>query len=186
MNVQKLIQTVAYILNRNDGCMDYYNLIKECYIADRMSIEATGRAITGDSYVSMARGPVLKGLYTFIKLKCDNPELQSLWNECFSVDENHKISIIKQDISSDYLSRYEEDVLNQVCQRFYKYSYSDMKSYAHSQGVFPEWESVEKGEEKPIELQTIMRAVNIPDNEIKILIDEQNSFENEAALFHSN
>ena len=61
-----------------------------------------------------------------------------------------------------------------------------MKSYAHSQGVFPEWESVEKGEEKPIELQTIMRAVNIPDNEIKILIDEQNSFENEAALFHSN
>ena len=67
MNTEKLFQTVAYILYRNDGEMDYYNLIKECYIADRKSIEKTGHAITGDDYASMNRGPVLKNLYSFIK-----------------------------------------------------------------------------------------------------------------------
>ena len=39
MDINKLIETVSFILNGNDGQMDYYNLIKECYIADRMSIE---------------------------------------------------------------------------------------------------------------------------------------------------
>ena len=57
MNIQKLIEVVAYILARNDNQMDYYNLIKECYIVDRKSIQKTGYAITGDSYVSMNRGP---------------------------------------------------------------------------------------------------------------------------------
>lgn len=186
MNVSKLIQTVAYVLYRNDGEMDYYNLIKECYIADRMSIEKTGRSITGDCYVSMNRGPVLKNLYTFIKNKHGDKDAQKVWNGVFFVDADHKIRILQKNISDDYLSRFEENVLNEVSQRFYKYSYEDMKSYAHIEGVFPEWESVGKGEEKLIPMDAIMRAVHISEAEIPILLEEQEVFEQEAALFHSN
>lgn len=186
MNTEKLFQTVAYILYRNDDEMDYYNLIKECYIADRKSIEKTGHSITGDNYVSMNRGPVLKNLYSFIKNNNSDKTVQSKWNVYFSVDENHKIRVLQKDISDEYLSRFEENVLNEVCQKFYKYSYQDMKNYAHTDGVFPEWEPVEKGVEKVLTMRSIMNALKIPENEIQILLEEQKVFEQEAALFQSN
>jgi len=185
MNTEKLFQTVAFLLKKNRGRMDYYNLIKECYIADRRAIDAVGVPITGDSYVSMTRGPVLKGLYSFIKGKNSDIMAQNKWNQCFSVTD-HTISLIEQAFSDSYLSSYDESVLTEVANQFYGYSYEDMKAYAHEKGRFPEWEYVVKGEEKPIAIQSIMRAVGISENEIALLIAEQKSYEKEASLFHSN
>ena len=179
MDTQKLTEIVAYILTRNDGQMDYYNLIKECYIADRMSIAKTGYAMTGDSYVSMNRGPVLKNLYALIKGKKSDAD-QHLWNRFFSTSD-HKIKLLKKDVSHSKLSRFDVNVLNEVCQRFYKYSYAQMKDYAHSEGVFPEWQSVERGEEKPIPIESIMKALNFSDEDIKILINEHLSYEQEKS-----
>ena len=185
MDINKLIETVSFILNGNDGQMDYYNLIKECYIADRMSIEKTGYAITGDSYVSMNRGPVLKNLYSLIKNKYSANDRQQLWNSYFAIDNNHKISLLRKDISHTKLSRFEISVLNEVCQRFYKYSYPQMKEYAHKEGVFPEWQPVKDGEEKPIELSSIMKKLNFSDEDIQILINEQLSYEEEKSALCS-
>nr|MCR5762989.1 hypothetical protein [Treponema sp.] len=60
------------------------------------------------------------------------------------------------------------------------------KAYAHEKGRFPEWESVAKGEEKPIAIQSIMHAVGISEKEIELLLFEQKFYEKEAALFYSN
>ncbi|MBP5583486.1 MAG: SocA family protein [Bacteroidales bacterium] len=177
MDIQKLIEIVAYILNRNDGQMDYYNLIKECYIADRIAIENTGYAMTGDTYVSMNRGPVLKNLYNLIKKQNSDKNQQQLWNDFFSTCE-HKIKLT-QDIAHEKLSRFEINVLNDVCQRFYKYSYAQMKEFSHREGVFPEWQFVNKGEEKPIAMEDIMRALKFSEKDIQILINEQLSYEQE-------
>ena len=185
MNTDNLMQVVAFILKRNSGSMDYYNLIKECYIADRRSIDAIGNAITGDSYVSMKRGPVLRGLYSFIKNKNENEIAQKKWNAFFSVDD-HRISILDESISDDYLSDFEENILGSVSDQFYGYSYEDMKDYAHSEGRFPEWTPVAKGEEIPIPLKSIMKVLGISDTEIELLLDEQKVFEEEAVLFHTN
>ncbi|MBB5226594.1 DUF4065 domain-containing protein [Treponema ruminis] len=185
MNTDKLMQVVAFILKRNNGSMDYYNLIKECYIADRRSIDAIGNAITGDSYVSMNRGPVLKGLYTFIKDKNENVNDQKKWNSCFSV-KDHKISLLDTAISDAYLSDFEENILGSVSDQFYGYSYEDMKKYAHADSRFPEWTPVEKGEEIPLPLENVMKAVGISDKEIELLIAEKKVFEEEASLFHTH
>ena len=185
MNAEKLFQTVAFLLKKNGGKMDYYNLIKECYIADRRSIDAVGVPITGDSYVSMNRGPVLKGLYSFIKGSNPDSVMHDKWNQYFSV-EDHKISLADDSISDSYLSKYDESVLSEVANQFYGYSYEDMKAYAHQDGRFPEWEPVAKGEEKPIPIQSVMRAVGISEQEITLLLSEQQSYEKEAELFRSN
>lgn len=185
MNAEKLMQVVALILKKNGGTMDYYNLIKECYIADRRSVEAMGFSITGDSYVSMNRGPVLKGLYAFIKNTSSDTAAQERWNACFSVSD-HKISLTDASISNSYLSRYDESVLSEVAEQFYGYSYEDMKRYAHADGRFPEWEAVRKGEEKPIPMQAVMRAVGISETEIGQLMAEQYAFNREAELFRSS
>lgn len=177
-DIKKLIEIVAYILTRNDGQMDYYNLIKECYIADRISIEKTGYAMSGDVYVSMNRGPVLKNVYSFIKNKNEDLNGQQYWNSFFEVEE-HKIRLVKENVSHSTLSRCDINILNQVCQRFYKYSYEQMKSYAHSDGIFPEWQSVNKGEEKPIMLETIMKCLNFSKKDIDIMIKEQQSYDKE-------
>ena len=179
MDTQKLTEIVAYILTRNDGQMDYYNLIKECYIADRMSIAKTGYAMTGDSYVSMNRGPVLKNLYALIKGKNSDAD-QNLWNQFFTTSD-HKVRLLKKDVPHSKLSRFDVNVLNEVCQRFYKYSYSQMKDYSHSEGVFPEWQPVDRGEEKPIQMESIMKALNFSDEDIKILINEHLSYEQEKS-----
>ena len=141
MNAEKLFQSVAFLLKKNGGKMDYYNLIKECYIADRRSIDAVGVPVTGDSYVSMNRGPVLKGLYSFIKGSNPDSVMQNTWNQHFSV-EDHKISLADS--------------------------------------------SIAKGEEKPIPIQSVMRAVGISEQEITLLLSEQQSYEKEAELFRSN
>ena len=185
MNAEKLFQNVAFLLKKNGGKMDYYNLIKECYIADRRSIDAVGSPITGDSYVSMNRGPVLKGLYSFIKGNNADSVMQNKWNQYFSV-EDHKISLADSSISDSYLSKYDESVLSEVANQFYGYSYEDMKAYAHTEGRFPEWKPAEKGEEKPIPIQSVMRAVGISEQEITLLLSEQQSYEKEAELFRSN
>lgn len=187
MDIQKLNEIVAYILTRNDGQMDYYNLIKECYIADRMSIARTGYAMTGDLYVSMNRGPVLKNLYNLIKNKSNNANHQHLWNVLFSVND-HKIVLNQKNIQHPTkLSRCDMNILNEVCQRFYKYSYTQMKDYSHREGVFPEWQPVNKGEEKNITMESIMKALNFSDEDIQILINEQLSYEQEkSALCNLN
>lgn len=184
MDIEKLTEIVAYILTRNDCQMDYYNLIKECYIADRLSIEKTGYAMTGDNYVSMNRGPVLKNLYSFIKNINTNNESQKYWNQLFK-KENHNIKLLKNDVPHSKLSRMDINILNEVCQRFYKYSYAQMKEYSHGKGVFPEWQPVSEGEEKPISLGSIMKALNFSDEDIKILISEHLSYEQEKSALCS-
>ena len=184
MNSEKLFQVVGFVLQNNNGKMDYYNLIKECYIADRRSIAKKGYSITGDEYLCMNRGPVLKGLYSFIKNKSDDVCMQSKWNSYFQVDEDHKIFIINDSLKHDYLSKFDERILSEVCKEFQGYSYKQMKEYAHTKGTFPEWCFVPKGEEKPLPLASIISAVGISKEEIDCLISEQKSFEREAALFN--
>ena len=97
-----------------------------------------------------------------------------------------RITLVDTSVSDDYLSDFEENLLGSVSDQFYGYSYEDMKNYSHTEGRFPEWTPVKKGEEMPIPLENIMKAVGISDTEIKILIDEQKVFEEEAALFHTH
>lgn len=184
MNNSKLFQTVAFILSHNNNSLDYYNLIKECYIADRTSIDKTGFPITGDKYLSMHRGPVLEGLYSFIKNKNNDKSAQLEWNKFFKVDD-HKISLLNNNLETDKLSEFEEDILKNVCNQFKDYSYKDMKDYAHQEGRFPEWESVEKEVSKPIEMKDIMHALNFSKEDIDFFINEQETFAREASLFHS-
>lgn len=60
-----------------------------------------------------------------------------------------------------------------------------MKEYAHKEGVFPEWQPVKDGEEKPIELSSIMKKLNFSDEDIQILINEQLSYEEEKSALCS-
>ena len=53
MDINKLIETVSFILNGNDGQMDYYNLIKECYIALIEVVEA----------IKLTKGPLFKVIW---------------------------------------------------------------------------------------------------------------------------
>ena len=58
-----------------------------------------------------------------------------------------------------------------------------MKEYSHQEGVFPEWKPVEKGEEEPISIETIMKTLGFCDKDIQIIIEEQKSFEQEKRSY---
>ena len=67
MQIDKLIQTVSYLLKKYDYSLNYTKLIKELYLADRESIRRSGWSITGDSYRNLPYGPVLVNLYDLKK-----------------------------------------------------------------------------------------------------------------------
>lgn len=162
MDTEKLFQVAAYILSRNNNQMDYYNLITQCYIADRRAIEAVGSAITGDEYVAMERGPVLKNLYSIVKSLKDGTCGDAMWTQYFEV-KDHSIRLKKTDVKYNTLSRFDESVLFDVADAFWSFSYNEMKEYSHS-GVFPEYNY--SGKDETIPVSSILKAVGMYGKEI--------------------
>jgi uncharacterized phage-associated protein len=78
MQIEKLVQTTAYLLKKYGNMrLNYIKLIKELYLSDREFINAINCTITGNNYVCMKHGPVLSNLYALIKGKCRDKQAQT-------------------------------------------------------------------------------------------------------------
>jgi len=64
---RKATAAAAFLLEQAGGSLEYFTLIKLMYFADRESLDAFGRPISGDRFVSMANGPALSTVYNLIK-----------------------------------------------------------------------------------------------------------------------
>lgn len=76
-NEKKAIQIAAVFVKRV-GVINYVKLIKLMYLSDRKALLNWERPITGDSYLSMNKGPVLSRTLNLIK---ENQPSESLWAE---------------------------------------------------------------------------------------------------------
>jgi uncharacterized phage-associated protein len=75
------VQAIAAFLHfHGTKDMSYLRMLKLLYIADRESLRATGRPITGDQMVAMEHGPVLSGVFDLIK---GEHKAWPRWSECF-------------------------------------------------------------------------------------------------------
>lgn len=181
MNIEKLIQIVAYILKKNKGRINYTKLIKILYLADRKSIEKTGWSITGDSYVCMNYGPVLTNLYKLIKDNHINMISQAKWDSCFLVDSRDLVAKTLM-IPFGILSDNEIDILDETESRYHNFSYSQMIDVVHDKNICPEWE---KPIDKPTELtkEKIMRTLGFSEETINYLLEEETIYKNEEKIF---
>jgi len=133
-SARKAAQAAAVLLKAAPAPqMEYMRLIKELYLADRVSFRKTGFPITGDHYFSMKNGPVLSEVYDLIKGKhCD----VASW-DAFLKTDGYSIAMI-EDPSNDLLSEEDIDILHYVSSQLRPYETMRIVEKMHNKWC-PEW-----------------------------------------------
>ena len=167
-DVHKTIAAVAFLIEHEGGQLDMFLGLKMLYLADRESLVRWGKTITGDSFVSMPKGPVLSEVYNLFKGVGDFDH-QAEWDGCFSEKVNHSIHLLCP-ASVDLLSEREMEVLEEARQQVNRFAPWVVSRWLHE--VCPEWQDP-KGSSMPIEPELILRNAGRTDEEIQ-LIEESN------------
>jgi uncharacterized phage-associated protein len=183
MRVEKLIQSVGYLLKKYDYRLNYTKLIKELYLADKISLRAINQTITGDVYVSMKNGPVLSGLYDLIKGQYKDSAVQMLWNSRFSTDGRDLLAVVDR-IPEGKLSRFEKETLDNIDKEFHAKSYGQMIEYVHDPAVCPEWKDPGLSS-TPIKMKDILAGIGRGPEEIEWILEENRAFEEEEKILNA-
>lgn len=138
VNIDKLIDTVNYLLSLNEGHINYTKLIKLLYIADRETFNEFGFTITGDQYYALHNGPILSKLYDLIQKKAQ-AALQAKWDNYFYKD-GYELLGDKLGRPVQELSEIEMEKIKEIDERYKQYSYSRMIDLIHDPDFCPEWE----------------------------------------------
>jgi len=181
--VKKIIDAVNYLLLRNGGSINYTKLIKLLYLADRKALTEWGFTITGDRYYSLKNGPILSQTFDLIKGKAE-ADVQTFWDEFFYTDG---YALIGENIDRPHnsLSPIEEEILEQIDEQYKTYTYQKIIDLVHSPNVCPEWKDPGRGT-LPITLEDILKNSGKSEAEIKEILDEYYTNENEEQFFLDN
>jgi uncharacterized phage-associated protein len=182
MQIEKLVQATGYLLKKYDNRrLNYTKLIKELYLSDRESINATNSAITGDTYVNMRHGPVLSNLYNLIKGRSHDKEAQIYWDSRFSTDGGDVLANFDQ-YPEGKLSKAEKAILDKIDGQFHQNRYGELIDYVHAN--CPEWHNP-GATSIPLPLADILSALGRTQEDIDWILEENEAFEKEDRIFAS-
>ncbi len=129
----------------------YLKLIKLMYIAEKESLQETGRPITGDKMVAMPHGPVLSHVCDLIR----GEDYRPTWSEYFETTPSYELEA-KADIGEGRLCPYEIKKLQEVAERYKEYDRWEMARITHK---FPEYKKNKPGKSsKEIPLSDILKG----------------------------
>jgi uncharacterized phage-associated protein len=120
----------------------------------------------------MKNGPILSGLYKFIKNKGVN-ELQMQWNKYFQKD-GYDLFVIEKGIDKDEMSEAELEIIDDIVDRYRGKTYSQMIEIGHN---FPEWDDRAQkfNTSIPIEKTVILKELGRSAQEIDNIIRVENA-----------
>jgi len=159
---RKTAAACSLLLELNGGRMEYLRLIKLLYYADRESLDALGRPITGDRYVAMRNGPVLSHVYDLLKRAIFGRLATGPWAERIRPEGRYHVSLRAQ---SDLgpLSEAEIAIIRQV---FEKYRHRDRWNVRDETHELAEWEDPGKSS-REIPIEGILRVLGKSEAEIE-------------------
>lgn len=169
-NEIKTTQAAALFLKKNTGEMSYMKLIKLLYLADRQALRLWERPLTGDTYFSMKRGPVLSNVLDIINNSGD-PEDNSYWYKYISKPNNNCEIKLNENESpeTDTLSQRELELIDELYEKFKDFDRWEMVDFCHE--FLPEWENVGNSR-KLIQIDDILKKVDKSKEEIKAIDEE--------------
>jgi uncharacterized phage-associated protein len=162
-NIKKAKAAAAYLIERSGGSQEMFFLIKMLYYADRLALTEWGNSITGDSFASLKKGPIVSEIYNFMKDPATRPNQnpnEIEWRESFGRTGNN-ISLRKA-VEVDVLSEREIYVLEKSRKTIGGIRGS-VANWLHDN--CPEWEDPH-GSSIPIDPATILRIAGRSDEEI--------------------
>jgi uncharacterized phage-associated protein len=167
-DIEKTIAAVAYLVKKEGGELDVFLALKTLYVADKDALIQWGKTITGDSFVSMDKGPVLSTTYNLFKGK-GPPSKQIIWDAHISERMNHIVHLIR-DVDQDALSEREIEALESARLQIKSMPPWRVARWLHDN--CPEWRDPH-GSSIPIDPNVILRAAGVSEEEIQ-QIEESN------------
>src|SRR5438045_2130727 len=114
-DIDKAVAAAAYLVKKcRNREISIFLLLKIMYAAERDALAKWHRPITGDSFASMKRGPVLSRTYDLIKGTVSSTNSDMIkWSQLFSARAGNNIRLISEP-DLDVLSEREVSVLDQA------------------------------------------------------------------------
>jgi hypothetical protein len=159
-DMKKAIGATAYLIEREGGTANMFSLLKALYYADRSALINWGKPITGDSYASLDKGPVVTGIYDLLKGKGFEKDLAE-WNDVIRRDGN-SVSMRKQ-ADTTILSEREIELLERS-RATIRNIRGPIADWLHQN--CPEWEDPH-GSSVPIDPSQILRQAGKSEEEIR-------------------
>ena len=160
-NERKAAQAAAHLLRRHGNEMYYLLLIKLLYLADRQALLDRSLPITGDRYVSMNYGPVLRNVKDLVTME-SLPGASSEWRRYVSEPDRKLVRGEQAEPAADELSEYEVAVLDKVDETYGNWDRFDLCDWTHK---LREWRDPH-GSSLPIDPRIILEEAGRTDAEI--------------------
>lgn len=170
-NYNKVVDEIVYLLQKNDNKLHLLKLIKELYLADRLSIQERETSISGDNYFSMKNGPVLSNTLNILNDPDELTEYLDRISNKYYFD-----LVLKQDLNHSFyhLSENDKKYLDEVADKYKDFSEWDLVEYTHS---LPEWKNVPDKSREKITFSSILKALEYTESEINDIKAEQKAIE---------
>lgn len=165
-NEHKTAQVAALFLKKNKGKMNYMKLIKLLYLTDREALNLWERPLTGDTYFSMERGPVLSNVLDIINYPNHD---DSYWYKYITEPKDYEIALKDNSPEEDTLSIREIKLIDEIFDKFKDFDQWEMVDICHD--ILPEWEDV-KGTSKLISIEDILKKEHRSPEEIDAIEEE--------------
>ena len=170
-DIRKAMAAVAFLMEQEDGQLDMFLGLKMLYLADKEALIRWGKTITGDSFVSMPKGPVLTEIYNLFK-GSGPEEHQKEWDAHFSELVSHSIRLV-QPVEVDLLSEREKEVLEDARKQINSFAPWAVARWLHD--ACPEWEDPH-GSSAPIDPVLILRNAGRTEDEIQTIKESNRNF----------
>lgn len=177
-DIEKTIAAVAFLLEKEGGELDMFLALKMLYLADKQALIRWGKPITGDSFVALPKGPVLREVYDLFKGTDPQGGHQARWNECFTELVNNKIRV-RQRVDVGLLSEREMDLLEQAREKINEMAPWEVARWLHE--TCPEWKDP-KGHSLPIEPETVLKTGGVSEERIQEIEKENEVFRRTKSL----
>jgi len=177
-NIEKTIAALAYLMQRENGTLNMFLSIKMLYLADKQSLISWGKSITGDSFASLPKGPVLRRTYNLFKGIGTASDLEE-WNSYFTEKVNNSVQLLR-DVNVELLSEREMEALEAARQEVNSCAPWDVADWLHES--CPEWADPH-GSSRPIDPALILRNAGRTENEIKMIEKSTKTFNQLEEVF---
>lgn len=116
-DIDKAVAAAAYLTKKHRREVSVFLLLKMMYAAERDALAKWHRPITGDSFASMKKGPILSRTYDLIKgtVSSTNSDMVK-WSKHFSARAGNNIKLIVEP-DFDVLSKIEIEALEEAARK---------------------------------------------------------------------
>jgi hypothetical protein len=182
-DIDKTIAAVGYLLLKQGGKSTIFVLLKKLYAAERHALLEWHRPITGDTFVSLPKGPVLSRTYDLIKreISAENSDMKR-WAVHFSERKGNNLVLLLPP-NFDFLSDRERGALDSAHEEIESLisQYGQIANVLHQK--WPEWKDpAEFGRSSiPLTLEEILMEGEDDEDEVRRVSSEIRSVQRAKA-----